>query len=35
MATVVLDLNVSLDGYIAGSNHRLGGEDGELLHSWQ
>jgi dihydrofolate reductase len=34
MATVVLDLSVSLDGYIAGPDDRLGGEDGEQLHRW-
>jgi dihydrofolate reductase len=34
MATVVLDLSVSLDGYIATPDDRLGGEDGELLHRW-
>jgi dihydrofolate reductase len=34
MATVVLDLSVSLDGFIAGPDDRLGGEDGEQLHRW-
>jgi dihydrofolate reductase len=34
MATVVLDISVSLDGYIATPDDRLGGEDGELLHRW-
>jgi dihydrofolate reductase len=34
VATVVLDLSVSLDGYIAGSDDKLGGEDGEQLHRW-
>jgi dihydrofolate reductase len=34
VATVVLDLSVSLDGYIAAPDGMLGGEDGELLHRW-
>jgi dihydrofolate reductase len=29
-----LDLSVSLDGYIATPDDRLGGSDGELLHRW-
>jgi dihydrofolate reductase len=33
-ATVVLDLSISLDGYIARPDDKLGGEDGELLHRW-
>jgi dihydrofolate reductase len=31
---VVLDLSVSLDGYIATPDDKLGGKDGELLHRW-
>ena len=34
MATIVLDISVSLDGYIATPDDRLGGQDGELLHRW-
>jgi dihydrofolate reductase len=34
LATVVLDLSVSLDGYIATPDDKLGGEDGEELHRW-
>jgi dihydrofolate reductase len=34
VATVVLDFSISLDGYIATPDDRLGGEDGELLHRW-
>lgn len=34
MATVVLDLSVSLDGYIAAPDDLLGGDDGMLLHRW-
>jgi dihydrofolate reductase len=34
MATVDLDLSVSLDGYVAGPDDRLGGADGELRHRW-
>ena len=34
MATVVLDLSVSLDGYIARPDGMLGGEDGDQLHRW-
>jgi dihydrofolate reductase len=30
----VLDMSVSLDGYIAGPDDFLGGEDGERLHKW-
>jgi dihydrofolate reductase len=30
----VLDMSMSLDGYIADSNDFLGGDDGERLHKW-
>jgi dihydrofolate reductase len=30
----VLDMSMSLDGYIADPNDFLGGEDGERLHEW-
>lgn len=30
----VLDMSVSLDGFIADPNDYLGGEDGERLHKW-
>jgi len=30
----VLDMSVSLDGYVADPNDFLGGEDGERLHKW-
>jgi dihydrofolate reductase len=30
----VLDMSVSLDGYVADSDDFLGGEDGERLHKW-
>jgi dihydrofolate reductase len=30
----VLDMSMSLDGYIADLNDRLGGEDGNRLHHW-
>ena len=30
----VLDMSMSLDGYIADPNDFLGGEDGERLHKW-
>jgi dihydrofolate reductase len=30
----VLDMSVSLDGYIADPNDFLGGDDGERLHKW-
>jgi dihydrofolate reductase len=31
----VLDMSMSLDGYIADPNDFLGGEDGERLHQWE
>ncbi|EPD66672.1 MULTISPECIES: dihydrofolate reductase family protein [unclassified Streptomyces] len=34
MSTSVLDMSVSLDGYVADSDDFLGGEDGERLHKW-
>jgi dihydrofolate reductase len=34
MAASILDMSVSLDGYIADSDDYLGGEDGERLHKW-
>ncbi len=34
MSKSVLDMSVSLDGYIADENDFLGGEDGERLHKW-
>ena len=34
MSTSVLDMSMSLDGYIADPNDYLGGEDGERLHHW-
>jgi dihydrofolate reductase len=30
----VLDMSVSLDGYVAGPDDFLGGDDGERLHKW-
>src|SRR5918995_5093440 len=30
----VLDMSMSLDGYIADPNDFLGGDDGERLHKW-
>src|SRR3569832_2532840 len=30
----VLDMSMSLDGYIADENDFLGGADGERLHKW-
>jgi dihydrofolate reductase len=30
----VLDMSVSLDGYIADPDDFLGGDDGERLHKW-
>jgi dihydrofolate reductase len=30
----VLDMSISLDGYIADANDFLGGDDGERLHKW-
>src|SRR5215210_1095802 len=34
MASSILDMSVSLDGYVADPNDFLGGEDGERLHKW-
>jgi dihydrofolate reductase len=34
MSKSVLDMSVSLDGYIADLDDFLGGEDGERLHKW-
>ncbi len=34
MSISVLDMSMSLDGYIADENDYLGGEDGERLHDW-
>ncbi len=34
MAIAVLDMSVSLDGYVADENDYLGGDDGERLHKW-
>jgi dihydrofolate reductase len=34
MAVAVLDMSVSLDGYVATPDDFLGGENGELLHEW-
>ena len=34
MSASVLDMSVSLDGYIADPSDFLGGEDGERLHKW-
>ncbi|GHH60572.1 dihydrofolate reductase [Streptomyces umbrinus] len=34
MSTSVLDMSMSLDGYIADPDDYLGGEDGERLHHW-
>ncbi len=34
MSTSVLDMSMSLDGYIADDNDYLGGDDGERLHAW-
>ncbi|MEU6251511.1 dihydrofolate reductase family protein [Streptomyces sp. NPDC047043] len=34
MSTSVLDMSVSLDGYIADPDDFLGGDDGERLHKW-
>jgi len=30
----VLDMSMSLDGYIADPDDFLGGDDGERLHKW-
>ncbi len=34
MSVSVLDMSMSLDGYIADPNDLLGGEDGNRLHHW-
>ncbi|WP_328994029.1 dihydrofolate reductase family protein [Kribbella sp. NBC_01245] len=34
MAVSVLDMSMSLDGYVADSDDYLGGVDGERLHKW-
>ncbi len=34
MSSSILDMSMSLDGYIAGPDDFLGGEDGERLHKW-
>ena len=34
MSASVLDMSMSLDGYIADTNDFLGGDDGERLHKW-
>ena len=34
MSTSVLDMSVSLDGYIADPDDFLGGDDGNRLHDW-
>ncbi len=34
MSSSILDMSVSLDGYVADPNDYLGGEDGERLHKW-
>ena len=34
MSISVLDMSVSLDGYIADPDDFLGGDDGERLHKW-
>jgi dihydrofolate reductase len=34
MSRSVLDMSMSLDGYIADPNDYLGGDDGERLHKW-
>ena len=34
MSTSILDMSMSLDGYIADPDDFLGGENGELLHDW-
>ena len=34
MSLSVLDMSVSVDGFVADSNDYLGGEDGERLHAW-
>lgn len=34
MSTSILDMSVSLDGYVSDENDFLGGADGERLHQW-
>ena len=34
MSASVLDMSMSVDGYIADPDDFLGGDDGELLHKW-
>ena len=34
MSRSVLDMSVSVDGFVADANDYLGGEDGERLHAW-
>ena len=34
MSASVLDMSMSLDGYIAGPDDFLGGDDGQRLHEW-
>ena len=34
MPVSVLDMSVSVDGFVADANDYLGGEDGERLHAW-
>lgn len=34
MSVSILDMSMSLDGYIAGPDDFLGGDDGERLHKW-
>ena len=34
MSRSVLDMSVSVDGFVADVNDYLGGEDGERLHAW-
>ena len=34
MSSSILDMSISLDGYIADLEDFLGGEDGERLHRW-
>jgi dihydrofolate reductase len=34
VSTAILDMSMSLDGYIADPDDFLGGDDGERLHHW-
>ena len=34
MSLSVLDMSVSVDGFVADAHDYLGGEDGERLHAW-